>query len=188
MIKKVKNKKKSVKKYKPDFVTLYTDASWDSKASHGSYAFWAKHQSGRLQMSKVLPKDIIDIYQGELYAICQGMHKALAKFPNVKGFYIMSDSLGAIGWLDNKAKKTRGAESLEKPGPEMTTAKKVAHRLYASYRKMVDSRELTIHLKHVRSHKNSNHSVSNWLNNWCDKEANKTRKELAKSKEKSSKN
>jgi hypothetical protein len=161
---------KKPKEYKKDYVTVYTDASWN--VDHGSWAFWVKSDHGRLVLSGVLPKEIENIFQGEVYTICQAVYKALKQWPTTKGFYIRSDNRDAMSFLKDKYVEKRRSG---KPHHE------VSLRLKRSFDKMVldpqDNKKhiLELFFKHVKGHQNPNRSVQFWLNNWCDKEARKVR-------------
>ena len=158
---------KKKKTFKQDYVTLYTDASWIE--DHGSWAFWAKADSGRLTQTGMLPKEINGSFQGEIYAICQGMHKVLKRWPATKGFYICSDSKAAMGFLSNpKKEKSRSGKIYSD----------VEQRLKTAFDKMVVDKEIL--MRHVKGHKSGKKSIRFWLNNWCDKQARKTRKEHKK--------
>jgi len=166
---------KKEKQYKKNYVTLYTDASWQT--DHGSWAFWAKSDHGRLTLSGMLPKDITDIFQGEIYAMCQGMHRALKRWPNTKGFYINCDNKDAMRFLEDPYMEKR---------PSGKAYHEVALRLKKSFDKMVfenpedeifQVKKIDISFRHVKGHKNPKNSIRYWLNNWCDKEARKVRVE-----------
>lgn len=149
------------KKYVPNHVTLYTDASWAQDI--GSWAFWARSDHGRHMLSAVVPKGITNINSAETYAICQGMYKCLQKWPKTEGFFVFSDSLSAINLL-------RGGNSKSD----------ILNRLKDSFDKMVKEHDLKVTLRHVKAHKNPNKSTRNWLNNWCDESAKKSRKKHEK--------
>lgn len=116
------------KEFPKDFVTLYTDATLSSDGHH-AYAFWAKAEWGTLRLAKMCPAEISGIGQAELYAICQGMFKALKTWEshNIKGFYIRSDSkhaLNRIMFPDN----TKTSKGKAIPDVEL--------RLMSAYKKM----------------------------------------------------
>ena len=113
-----------------------------------------------MTISGQCPAEVDDNNLAELYAICQGMWKGLAKWPNTKGFYIRSDSQAALNVLRNGGNGKK----------EVTT------RLYNAYRKMVDDNNLEINLKWVKSHRNPNSSTKSWINNKVDSLATAARK------------
>lgn len=148
------------KEFPKDFVTLYTDATLSSDGHH-AYAFWAKAEWGTIRLAKMCPAEISGIGQAELYAICQGMYKALSmwKSYNIKGFYVRSDSkhaLNRIKFPDN----TKTSKGKAIPDVEM--------RLMAAFKKM--SEGLTIDPKHVKGHTGRT-NVKSYLNNWCDEQS-----------------
>lgn len=166
-------KKDYTKDYKKDYVTIYTDASWCK--DHGSWAFWCKSDYGRLTLSGILPTDIEDIFQGEVYAICQGIYKALKNWPNIKGFYINSDNRDAMRFLEDPYREARPSGKLYSP---------VSLRLKKSFDKMIFEnpedeimlvKKMDMNFRHVKGHQNSKRGVRYWLNNWCDKEARNVR-------------
>lgn len=150
------------KEFPKNFVTIYTDATLSGDGHH-AYAFWAKAEWGTLQLAKMCPDEISGIGQAELYAICQGMWKALTKWKEygIVGFYIRSDSKHALSRIENP---DRTITSKHSPIPE------VERRLMLAFKKMRDENNLTMNLRHVKGH-GSGRDIRSYLNNWCDKKS-----------------
>jgi len=140
------------KKLPSGFVTVYTDAS--HKDGIFSWGCYIKAEWGKSELHGICPDEITDINLAEAYAIGQSIYKSLKKWPGVKGFYVRSDSMNAIGMLKTGTKNTVGA------------------RIKAS----VDS--LTVGLvmdwKWIKSHQR-NSSIQAWVNNRADALARKAR-------------
>lgn len=158
------SEKKKDKEYPPNFVTVYTDASV-SPDGHHSFAFWAKSDWGTIKQAKICPPEISGIGQAEIYAICQGMHKAIQRWHDaysIKGFYICSDSKHALFRLEKPYKERN---SKNKPIPE------VELRLKRAFDKMVSDNQFTMDMRHVPAHTGMTHKVRGYLNDWCDQNA-----------------
>lgn len=146
-------------KYKEKFVTLYTDACRKEDGLM-AYAFWARHDDGRIRNAAMCPPDLETICQGEMYAICQGMYKVLKNLPDTKGFYVTSDSMGAINTLKNTYRETtaKGKERREH-----------TKRLKLAFDKMVEKHGLEVDFRHIKAHTGRTANTRVWLNDWCDK-------------------
>lgn len=147
------------KKYKPNFVTLYTDAS---RTPDGlmAWAFWARHDNGRIKLAGMCPSELETICQAEMYAICQGMYKVLKQLDKVEGFYVTTDSMGALNTLKRKYSDKTGT------GKERREETK---RLKRAYDKIVEEHRLEINFRHIKAHQGNLENTRVWLNNWCDK-------------------
>lgn len=142
----------SKKEYPRDYITLYADAGF--KDGEGTYGVWARADNGRQTWSGACPPEIDDNTLAEVYAICQGMHKALKRWPSTKGFYVRTDSQAAINILQ------KGGNG----------KKEVTGRLYAAYRKMVDDGGLDVRFRWVKGHQGT-HTTKGWINNKVDQMA-----------------
>jgi len=151
------------KTYKKNWVTLYTDASRHEDGLM-AWAFWARHDSGRVKTAGICPDDLCNIHnnieQGEMYAICQGMHKVLKKLDGIEGFYITSDSMGAINVLKGETVET---------SPKGKARKEETIRLKIAFDKMVKDHGLEVDFRHIKGHTGKTHNTRYWLNDWCDK-------------------
>jgi len=157
---------KEVRVFPKGYVTLYTDSSRHEDGLM-SWSYWARHDNGRITSYGMCPEILNSIDQGEMYAICQGMHHILKQIPDVKGFYVTSDSIGAISILKNKYKE------------RSTNGKKRADgvlRLKLAFDKMVEKHGLVMDIRHVKGHSGTRYTRG-WLNDWCDKAAAKAIKE-----------
>lgn len=127
------------------FVTVYTDAS--HKDGIFAWGCYIKSEWGRLELHGLCPSEITDINMAEAYAIGQSIYKSKKSWPQLKGFYVRSDSQNAIGWL------TKG------------TRNEIGMRIKAS----VDSLTvgLVVNWKWIRSHQR-NSTIQAWVNNRAD--------------------
>lgn len=157
------------KEYPRNWVTLYTDASWHPSDGLTSWAFWARHDGGRITSYGMCPDEIEDINQGEMYAIAQGMYRVLQKLEGIEGFYITTDSLAAKGYFENPDLGTDRDSAKDTRNP-------ITLRLKKAFDDIVDRHELEIDLRHVKAHTGRDNTRS-WLNDWCDKAASKAIRE-----------
>lgn len=145
------------KEHKKNWVTLYTDAS-RHEDGFMAWSFWARHDNGRIKMAGMCPAELTNICHGEMYAICQGMHKVLNTLDDVEGFYITSDSMGAIRILGGKCVEATKKGKLRNPETV---------RLKIAFDKMVNERKLSTDLRHIKGH-TGRKDARHWLNAWCD--------------------
>ena len=84
---------KRKRKFKPYWVTLYTDASF--REGHGSWAYWIRSGKGRLVNSGPCPREVQTSNQAELYAIYKALETIKTDLPKTVGVFLNSDSLMA---------------------------------------------------------------------------------------------
>jgi ribonuclease HI len=82
--------RKFKRKFKPFWVTLYTDASF--KNGQGSWACWIRSGKGRIVKNGPCPKEIQTSNQAELYAVFKALEIIKEELPKTVGIYLNSDS------------------------------------------------------------------------------------------------
>jgi len=147
-------------------VTIYTDASYkihNGQANRGAWAFFAKCSHGESRGAGKIPesrmrRDIKGSTDAEMFAICQAIWSVHKKWPDVKGFFVNTDSLYCcqVVWPF----RDRGGH------PEV---KEMFRKLTTQLPK-----DIWFRFKHVRAHQKS-HNVRAYLNNLCDAMAKEAR-------------
>lgn len=164
-------KPKEPREFPRGFVTLYTDAAM--KDNHLTWAFWGRADVGRLVQHGTCPPEITTIGQAEAYAIAQGMHRCLNKWPGTKGFTVKTDSQDAKGILTTEKTFSK------KEDPIKQAAQEVSNRLHKAFQKMVADKNLDVTVKWVKGHR-TDKSMSTWLNNRVDQLTREARKNKPK--------
>ncbi len=76
------------------FITLYTDASFHLQIKSGKIAWRGKCSEG--SVDGTLNISCSDVTEAEMAAIRHGIEAAIAKFPNLAGFFVNSDNLSCV--------------------------------------------------------------------------------------------
>lgn len=118
---------------KSDFITLYTDASFNHKESRAKIAFKGKCAWGSIDGSLEIRSH--DIHHAEMAAILLGVKTADERFPNLIGFFVNSDNISCV-------KSFWSFGNFKTPGPATTVKEEIL--------KIVGSR--WIRTKHVKAH------------------------------------
>lgn len=140
--------------------TINTDAGHAPRYNVGSYAYWIKTTTVRIQMSGILRGHIADSMEAEIKCIGNALAHLLGAngVPGISRIIINTDCTGAILAIRNHYKKA----------PD--TPARQAAQLIAG---MIDNAGIPIQFRHVKAHvwKPDNHlaqSARHYVNDWCD--------------------
>lgn len=78
------------------WITIYTDASHIPGTQKGAWAFWIKCDLGRITKNGVFKKPVRDSGHAEVCCIVNAVCAATSIWPNIKGIYIVTDSMMSI--------------------------------------------------------------------------------------------
>ena len=149
-----RQKNKNKKKFKPFWVTVYTDASF--KDGVGAWACWIRSGKGRIVRSGSCPKDIKTSNQAEFYAVQQAFQIIQAELPKTKGIFLNADSLLVVEKLPLNSKEIQGASKYQQ---------RACHEI-------LRFTNWQLKVRHVKSHQKVNDSKT-YLNSKVDELAKK---------------
>lgn len=143
-----------------DFVTVYSDASYDSERRLGTWAFRARSDKGRWSGSGVCPRPMTGAAEAEAYAIAMGIWTSFKRCPALVGFFVNTDALSvaAVFW------RLVGIESRRGPGTGEPEVLEIVRRVTAAVRPR------WIRVKHVKGHSGTG-NVRSYLNDAVDRVA-----------------
>lgn len=143
-------------------VTIFTDASYDSRRKIGGYAYQIIGEFPPVKAYGGFKKEMHSIHQCELGAICKALYRLFYELGIPKGITIYSDSLSAIEMLNEEG----------------------GHELYDDIaqwaRNEIQKRDIrTLSLRHVPAHTGLTDGKYK-ANEWCDRFAKKAMKTTRK--------
>ncbi len=146
------------------WVTLYTDASFETRSRAAAWAFWARSELGRVIRSGVCPPYCTNSTHAEAAAILAGIYLALKQWRNeIEGILVRSDAKGAL-------------EVFKYGAPEPKD--EVLLKFHRKARQILEPQGVKIRIKWVKGHRSRETGVDAWLNAECDKMAKITRKNM----------
>lgn len=145
-------------------VTMFTDATFNLRLRRGAWAAWAKANGKTIRYSGLIKEPILDIAEGELSAIANGLYAVMKKFEPEQGsrIIIATDSMEAIAALRNR------------------NHPRVKCRILTNYvHGLAIAKGWSLDIRHVKGHK-GDATPRNAVNTWCDKECRRLMGELLK--------
>lgn len=135
-------------------VTMFTDASWNSKHRRGTWAMWAKLNGHTIRYSGIIKSPMPQSGTAELSAIANGLFVVKSRFDPCPDSLIIvqTDSAESIAALQIGSHNRR--QDLE---------------LVQYINKMIMDNGWRLDVRHVKAHKGTA-TRRNAVNTWCDKE------------------
>lgn len=143
-------------------VTMFTDASWNSKLRRATWACWTKANNETHRYSGIIRGEVDNSAEGELAAIVNGLFVIHRRFAAPAGskIIIQSDSVEALTAIE-RASHPRGQAKLLATNV-LTFAKK---------------QDWQLDLRHVKGHQGTRNCRAA-VNHWCDSECRRLMGEL----------
>lgn len=146
------------------WVTINTDASFHPVHKVAAFAFWIRHDQGRIMQAGAL-KDCPTSLESEIRAIGNGMYALLqSNFTDIDYIRVNTDCTYAMDALKGKSRH----------GASLATVDKVIgimDLLAQLYKRKLKRRKYPfIDFRHIPAH-TTIETPKSWLNDWCDKQA-----------------
>lgn len=143
--------------------TVNTDASFSQRHQLGTFAYWIKSETVRIQHTGVLRGKITDSLEAEIKCIANGLAHLLGNkgVAGISQIVVNTDCVGAIHAIKH-------ASNANATTPAKTAALWV--------KRLTDRSKIPIRYKHVKGHvyKAGNHKYNtprHYVNHWCDTQA-----------------
>lgn len=146
------------------WVTINTDASFHPEHKVGAFAFWIRHDQGRIIQSGPL-KHCLHSLDAEIQAIGNGLYALLkSKFTDIDYIRINTDCTYAIDAIRDKKMRNATKRVVENVEAIILEVK------CKYYRKLKKRRHPFIDYRYVPAHIDTS-TPKKWLNDWCDTQA-----------------
>jgi ribonuclease HI len=149
------------------WVTINTDASFHHVHRVASFAFWIRHDQGRIKQAGPL-KDCPNSLEAEIRAIGNAMYALLySKFTDIDYIRVNTDCKFAIQAILGVKKHSASKETLR-------AVRDIMDKLRKRYKRKIKKRKFPfIDFHWVPAHTGNTETQKSWLNDWCDVNAKK---------------
>lgn len=146
------------------WVTINSDASFHPVHKVAAFAFWIRHDQGRIMQAGAL-KDCPTSLEAEIRSIGNGMYALLgSNYTDIDYIRVNTDCKFAIEAL--KGGKRHGASGLT-----IDKVRGIMDSLNKLYKRKLKRRKYPfIDFRYIPAH-GSTETPKAWLNDWCDKQA-----------------
>lgn len=158
------------------WLTVFSDASWDSKYGAAGFGAWAMREdwkSGQF-MSGPLNQVLVSSTEAELCGIAKALH-SLPKdaFDGITNLSLQCDAVGALGMIYYRliGRVQLSHVNGEKDVPILRNTRDITllqRQALNVIRKTVPL-DVPIFLRHIKGHGKKSGSGRTWVNNQCDK-------------------